>query len=195
MSAIGKMRARRARELQAELEQAVRVRTATRGHVATIVRLWKARYARIARAAQRFNAVMPPELAIEVELPAPAELLEELQGALASTWDVGNTLGKLRKLGPGLAKIPAARAQRGTKRKRQEAAAVDSKITELEASYRALARDTATPEGFRRRFLNANAVRKMEGLAPLTEDEYRAGVARYLADWETFKREHREGRS
>ena len=191
MSTLQRMRAKRARELQTELQSLAAFRRSSRAHVAAIAKAWKPLSRRLARAFERLNATLPEELQLDHSVATPADLVAALSEALLPTWETTEALGALRQLGPRLAKIqPAkvrARAAR-TAAERAELATLQRPLLREQHVYEQMAADLADETRFQNRLHNANISQKLDGKRLYTDDSYRVQLARWLREYDAKRR-------
>jgi hypothetical protein len=130
------------------------------------------------------NAVLPDELQLDGEVETPGAQLSELTEALRPSWELADTIKALRKLGPKLAKIKPAKVRKATAKQ----AAERKSLLKVAPHYETIAAALVDETLFLNRLHNANAVAKMDGKRPYTEDSYRVQLAKWLADYDAKRR-------
>ena len=180
------LRAKRARELQAVLQDAVRVEHAMRSALAPIVNKWRTTYKRVHDAAGRFNSMverLDPDLVVNVdEVVGPKPVLEILREAL--NLQVVPVLAQLREIGPKLHKLPTGKQIRTrAKKERRVAARVvhDQERARLEAALFALERRLNDPSELEMYRLDRNMMQRTERQPEFSPDAYRELTLRYIA--------------
>jgi hypothetical protein len=184
VSTLANLRAKRARELQTELQALAQFRRTSRAHVGAIAKAWRPLSKRLTRALERMNAVLPDELQLEGEVSTPGGLLLSLTEALESTWALVDVLPELRKLGPKLSRIKPVKV-------RKRAAAIAAKQKDLLRSahlYEQMAADLADETRFQNRLHNANLGQKLEGKRQYNAASYRVQLAKWLAEHNAHRR-------
>lgn len=143
---IGKLRARRALELQRALDLLVRTGPDARRSVAAIVRGWRKRYSTANRALVRLNSSLPEDFQLSLDdVPSPAALLERLKAALSDTAsEAEGLLLELRKLGPKLAKIQHPREEKAADKR----AAARERLKSLAGHMEGVKKALRDPEAF-----------------------------------------------
>lgn len=185
-STLARVRARRARELQEELQSLARFRRSSRRQVAAIARAWRPLSKRLARAVSRMNLLLPVELALPFDVESPQALTAALVAALDETWALADGLEALRKLGPKLSKIEPAKARNRKARVAATKAAATAERRELVKMahvYEQMADDLADATRFANRLHNANAVQRMERKPEYTPASYRRQLSAWVAEY------------
>lgn len=180
MSTLGTLRAKRARDLQAQLQALAQFRRSSRHHVAAIAKQWRPLSKRLVRSFGRLNAVLPEEMQLDAPVETPTELLANLIVELQPTWDLADTITELRKLGPKLAKIEPVR-RRKANAKREAARKALEKDAHI---YEQMAADLADETRFQNRLHNANLVQDLERKRRYGEKTYRVQLAKWISEYE-----------
>jgi hypothetical protein len=185
------LRAKRAAELEAALREAQRFQTVARADVAKLVRGWRAVYAPLERASNRYHRAVAGLDGFEVmtdDIWGPSQLLEDLRGTLDNL-KVTDQLGELRTLARRLAKVKPARVRKALRRRLEARAARAAEEKHHRVGLAELQSRLTDPENFRDSFENHNALALLDGNQPATEDEYRDLVKLYIREAEARLRE------
>lgn len=185
MTTAHAVRAKRARELQDALQDAIRVEHAMRAALAPVVNKWRTAYKRLEKAAGRFNAMvepLDPDLAVNTdEVPSPAVVLEIVRGAV--NLEVVPVLKQLRAIGPELRTLPTGKQIRKVKKRERvqaKKASVAQERVRLEQAVASLERRLADPAELEMYRADRNLMNKTEGKPQFTVDEYVEVTRGYL---------------
>lgn len=201
MTTAHAVRAKRARELQEALQDAIRVERLMRDALAPVVRRWRRAYKRVERAGARFNAMvepLDPDLTVDVDgVPSPALVLEIVRGAV--NLEVRPVLEQLRKVGPKLHKLPTGKGLRTRAKRERKAAARELERVEaskadkerdlLRNAIVSLERRLADPAELEMYRLDRNLMQRTERKPEFSPEEYRDVTRAYLEDAQRKLRE------
>jgi len=192
MTTAHALRAKRAREFQAALQDALRVERSVQSQLAPVARAWRTSYKRLEKAAARYNKIVEPlasYLTVSIEsVPTPAALLETLRSA--ATFELEPVMRELREAGPQLHELPTGKEQRELTRYRKDQqianyrkeqsealAAERHKLEGVIADLEERLTNDAMLDHFRQ---GKNATQRMEGKREYTLDEYREVTRGYI---------------
>jgi predicted nucleic acid-binding Zn-ribbon protein len=192
LSTALKLRAKRARELQDALQDAIRVERAMRDALAPVVNKWRAAYKRINTAAARFNSMvegLDEDLVVNVdEVPSPTLVLELVRGAV--NLEVQPALKRLREIGPELRKLPTgkklraqtrrARATATREREKLERSKLEQERERLRQAIVSLERRLSDPAELEMYRLDRNLMQRTERQPEFSPEEYRDVTRGYL---------------